>query len=244
MFEQYLPPIKTYTDAHKQRLAYVDTEKGEQVLFFIHGMGCTHTIWLELISLLSAKFRCIAIDLPKHGDSSSNENKFRLSSTCEQILGFIQSLHIPSEKLSICGHSMGGQIAMLFAIRYPSVFENLVLISSAGFENFKERELQLIKMGAQLYPSDLMKESTLAMLNEPVYEYLNTITKPSLLVYGTHDPMIPNPIAKNRNTSHLASFANKSLLNSKLIMLNYKAHFLPLEAKNELANAIFSFILK
>jgi pimeloyl-ACP methyl ester carboxylesterase len=82
------------------------------------------------------------------------------------------------------------------------------------------------------------------MLNEPVYDYLHTIQKASLIIYGTHDPMIPNPISKNRNTSKLASFANKSISNSKLLLLNYKAHFLPLEAKNELANAISSFIIK
>jgi pimeloyl-ACP methyl ester carboxylesterase len=223
-------------------IAFKDTLKNSETILFIHGLGCTASIWEELSVKLSKEYRCISIDLPSYGNSSELTGTYSLNAITEELYKFILNLNIDAQKLHICGHSMGGQLAIILALRYPNIFNKLILISPAGFEQFTERELQLIKAGTNMLPSDLMKKSTLAMINEPVYEYLHTITHQTLILFGTNDPMIPNPMIRKNTTSQLAEHCTKLIKRAKLIMIPHKGHFLPLDSVNELSEEVRKFI--
>ena len=225
-------------------IAFKDTQHNSETILFIHGLGCTASIWEELSTTLSVNYRCISIDLPSYGNSAELTGTFSLSAITEELYKFILSLKIDAQKLHLCGHSMGGQIAIILALRYPNVFNKLILVAPAGFEQFTEREKQLIKAGANMYPSELMKKSTLAMLNEPVYDYLHTISHQTLILFGSKDPMIPNPMIRKNTTSQLAQNCTKLIKGAQLVMIPNKGHFLPLDSVNELSDEIRKFILK
>ncbi|MGE5499949.1 MAG: alpha/beta fold hydrolase, partial [Syntrophothermus sp.] len=54
-------------------------------------------------------------------------------------------LKLQLKNVVICGHSMGGQIAMTAVIRFPELFEKLILVNPAGFEIFTDEEIYWLK---------------------------------------------------------------------------------------------------
>ena len=43
---------------------------GDPTLTFVHGFACSLKDWEEQFRALSPRFRCVALDLPGHGDSA------------------------------------------------------------------------------------------------------------------------------------------------------------------------------
>ena len=71
----------------------LDTKKGDKTILLLHGYLETLYIFNELIALLEKKYRVIAIDLPGHGLSGSNDdiNSMEFSAT------------VAADVLGICG---------------------------------------------------------------------------------------------------------------------------------------------
>jgi pimeloyl-ACP methyl ester carboxylesterase len=61
-----------------------------------------------------------------------------MSFFADQIKRLADELHI--KKFIFVGHSMGGQIGITFALKYPQYLEKLVLADPAGFEEFQTGE--------------------------------------------------------------------------------------------------------
>lgn len=135
-----------YSIAHIDKeisIAYHDTLYGENVLLFVHGLASYIPAWMKLIPLLKNDFRCIAIDLPGYGKSSAGVHGGTVSLYTEVISLFIKKLSL--ENVTLVGHSMGGQISIAAALKFPSLIKKLVLMAPAGFETFSEEEKLLIK---------------------------------------------------------------------------------------------------
>ncbi len=138
---------------HGVEIAYTDEGKSDKVLIFIHGLANYHGVWVKNTEVLKQNFRCISIDLPGNGMSSkSTERPYSLFFYAECIQLMMKELQI--EKAVLVGHSMGGHIAMIFALRYPNVLEELILMAPSGFEQFSSIEKnwmkQLMDMGSFL----------------------------------------------------------------------------------------------
>ena len=126
------------------QIAYIEKGKGPTILF-IHGLGGNLSHWQNNIDTLSAMFRCIAIDLPGYGASADSNSKFGkdiLNEYADYILAFIKKLKL--KKITLVGHSMGGQIATIAALKSSEKIEQLVLVAPAGFETFSEKESEFL----------------------------------------------------------------------------------------------------
>jgi len=124
----------------KIRLAYVDEGKGDQTIIFIHGLGSYLKSWQKNIEGLKDHYRCIAIDLPGYGKSSKAPHSGMMSFYAGVISDLIDELNL--KNVVIAGHSMGGQIAMMFAVNYPYKVQKLILAAPAGFEEFNKGQKQ------------------------------------------------------------------------------------------------------
>lgn len=124
-------------------LAYIDEGKGPSILLFIHGLGSFIPAWEHNIEVLKKHYRCIALDLPGHGNSVRGEHPFSIFYYAETVAAFVEKLNLNS--IILVGHSMGGQIAVVFSIRYPALLEKLVLVAPAGIEKFTPSEVQMMK---------------------------------------------------------------------------------------------------
>lgn len=126
------------------RIHYIDTESDKPAMLFIHGLGTDHKCWNRMFDQFSPNYRCIALDLPGYGNSSKEQFDFGISFFAESIHLFLNSLKL--ENVTVTGHSMGGQIAMRFALNYPDRCAKLLLLAPAGIETFdKEAELLIEK---------------------------------------------------------------------------------------------------
>lgn len=126
------------------RINYIDQGKGMTIVM-IHGLGGNAAHWKRNIGILSAQYRCIAIDLPGYGGSTV-VNRINASAQldfyAERIAAMLGQLKI--NKAIVIGHSMGGQIAMILALKYPSLISKLILVAPAGLETFTPAEAGVI----------------------------------------------------------------------------------------------------
>lgn len=135
-------------------IAYIDRGEGTHTLLFVHGLGANLKAWQKNVDSLSRYYRCIAMDLPGYGKSSYGEYAFGMSFFANQLREFIQKLGL--EKVVLVGHSMGGQIAITYALQDPAPLEKLVLIAPAGIETFSETEKSWFQM---VYTPEVVKNT-------------------------------------------------------------------------------------
>lgn len=93
-------------------------------LVFIHGAGCSSlSFYYQLRHFRSAK----AIDLPGHPDGKPCET---IDGYMEWARGFIRARRY--KNVVLCGHSMGGAIAMRYALKYPEELRGLILLGTGA----------------------------------------------------------------------------------------------------------------
>lgn len=114
---------------------------GEGVpIVLLHGFtGCTQS--LRPLSASLAGYRCIGIDLLGHGKSEHPEDStlYSVESCLRQIRALLDALRI--EAAHFFGYSMGGRIALAFAVSSPARVLSLTTIgASAGISDPQERE--------------------------------------------------------------------------------------------------------
>jgi len=122
-----LPPQQTVV-VHGHKLAYYEAGKGS-VVILIHGLGADSHHWAANIAPLSEDFRVIALDQIGYGQSDKPLMRYRVENFSDYLHGFLQARKIP--KASLVGNSLGGWVALDFAIRHPQMVEKLVLVDAA-----------------------------------------------------------------------------------------------------------------
>ena len=126
--------VKFHGDSPK--LAYIETGNvnAQKTLVLIHGLASNAGYFRELIRLVSKDFKVIVIDLPGYGKSEKGDYPYGMKWYAEQVRGLIKSLDLKNVFLS--GHSMGGQIAITYALNWSEDLKELILLSPAGVEPF------------------------------------------------------------------------------------------------------------
>ena len=122
-------------------LAYVELNpEGARTLVFIHGLGSYLKFWRYQLDTFAAQgYRVIAVDLPGYGKSDKPASfPYTMEAMADAVRELVQTLGV--EHPVLVGHSMGGQTALSYAIRYPDEPAALVLTSPAGFERFSWKE--------------------------------------------------------------------------------------------------------
>jgi pimeloyl-ACP methyl ester carboxylesterase len=109
---------------------YSRAGSGNPVLL-LHGLGASHFDW-DLLSpaLVSAGYQTFAPDLPGHGESYKPRRRemYHIENVFDTFVEWIDSLEL-AQPLTIVGHSLGGYLAMEYALRHPDRVRGLVLIS-------------------------------------------------------------------------------------------------------------------
>jgi pimeloyl-ACP methyl ester carboxylesterase len=113
-----------YTESKNAKLKHV---------LFIHGLGASLLGWRDIPDALSEHFHTISVDLIGFGGSDKPETAdYTIRGFSKFILDFLQAIGIINEKICIVGHSLGGYIALQFAIENKSLVEKLVLVDPSG----------------------------------------------------------------------------------------------------------------
>jgi pimeloyl-ACP methyl ester carboxylesterase len=162
------------------QIAYTETGSGSKTLLFIHGLANFKGVWKSNILELSKTHRCIAIDLPGNGHSSSGDYKYSMFFYAECVKQFIDKMNLTN--VILVGHSMGGQIALLLSLRYPHLIDKLVLIAASGLEYFSEMDKMMVNQSMQMTQMFYSNEQSLeSAIHTSFYNFdklsINTLIK-------------------------------------------------------------------
>lgn len=103
-------------------LYYRESGEGDPVIL-LHGGFLDHRMWDSQVRALSEGHRVIRYDIRHHGRSKSEPVA---SSDMEDLAVLMDSLEV--SRATLVGLSMGGQIAIDFALLWPGRVESLVLV--------------------------------------------------------------------------------------------------------------------
>lgn len=101
-------------------------ESGEGFpLILLHGNGENGDYFKHQIEYFKNRYRVIALDTRGHGQSPRGEKPFTIRQFAEDLYDFMDGQRI--EKAHILGFSDGGNIALVFALKYPERVDHLIL---------------------------------------------------------------------------------------------------------------------
>ncbi len=127
--EVAVPTLET-ADIGGLRIRYLHRGEGAEAAILIHGFGGDLNTWMFNHEDLATNHSVYALDLPGHGSSSKQVGDGTLTGLAEVLGGFLDS--IGASKAHLVGHSMGGAVAAIFALKHPDRCLSLTLIASAG----------------------------------------------------------------------------------------------------------------
>lgn len=118
-------------------MAFSDSGKGTAVVL-LHGFLENSKMWASLTEFLSSKYRIISIDLLGHGQTECLGYLHSMEDNADVVAAVLNELRI--RKTVICGHSMGGYVALAFAELYPEKVKGLALVNSTARADSDERK--------------------------------------------------------------------------------------------------------
>lgn len=108
---------------------YIEGGKGEDMIL-IHGFGSSLYTWRYNWDALARHFHVHAYNTLGVGRSVNHHRKYDLNAYLAQLKGFMDARGI--RRAILVGNSMGGQIALAFAGRYPDRVSGFVLLDPSG----------------------------------------------------------------------------------------------------------------
>jgi len=135
-----LPELEAHRHAVATRagqISYLDIGTGPAALF-VHGIATNAYLWRNVISALAAQHpgqrRCIALDLPLHGESPvTAEQDLSLTALASGLEGFCDALGLTG--IDLVANDTGGAIAQIFAARHPERLATLTLTNCDAGDN-------------------------------------------------------------------------------------------------------------
>ena len=118
-------------------------EQATQTIVFLHGFTGSTNTWKKIVAQLPSNIRCIAVDLIGHGKTAAPALVEFYSMDFQVELLHELFHHLQLDTFSLVGYSMGGRVALSYAVRYPSGIKHLLLESaSAGLMDEKQRTIR------------------------------------------------------------------------------------------------------
>jgi pimeloyl-ACP methyl ester carboxylesterase len=116
-------------NARGARVRFVEAGEGPTLLL-IHGYLASHVCWEDALPALGSTFHVIVPDLPGFGDSekpSPSRYPYSFDAFAESLVDLVAALDLG--RVSVCGHGLGGAVALTMAADHPDVVDRLILVS-------------------------------------------------------------------------------------------------------------------
>ncbi|MGA3208846.1 MAG: alpha/beta hydrolase [Syntrophales bacterium] len=235
-----------------------DFSHGKKTLFFIHGSGGDHRIWIKQYTRLQDEFNVAAIDLPGHG-LSEGRGEQDVAQYVEWVRRLLDAL--ASEKPVMIGHSLGAAISLVFAIKYGEMLSAIVPVGggarmpvnamileglktdpesvialAAKFSVTKENRERLSRTvieGLSRATPDVLYGDLLACDRLDIGNEVASIGKPTLVMCGADDKMTPPA---------LSQFLRGNIPGAQLSLVKNAGHMAMLENAEAFNKALKSFV--
>jgi pimeloyl-ACP methyl ester carboxylesterase len=132
-----LPPLPIVTRASSEYdLLSVSVEGAEVAyaqqgrvalppLVMLHGWAASHKFWKYSFSAFSPRWRVIAPDMVGFGISEKPKRDYTVEGLTSWFGKFLDAMKL--DRITLVAHSMGGTIALLYALQHPERIERLVV---------------------------------------------------------------------------------------------------------------------
>lgn len=241
------------------------TDEGDgPALVFLHGFSFDRRQWAPQVAAFSGRHRCIAHDLRGFGRSAPPDEAY------DHVLdlhALIETLELEAPVL--VGLSLGANVAMAYAARYPEIPSRLVLISSGlpGFEWEEERPPDAAKAHADAHGAMATKDF---WLGHPLFASLDDYPEASAAAHqmvadysGWHwenpDPRFVSPpgqdpdaiacrtlvVSGGRDVKGYQDISTKlaaTIRNAELVTFGEAGHMLTLERPDSFNELLANFL--
>ncbi|MHA1927923.1 MAG: alpha/beta fold hydrolase [Candidatus Thorarchaeota archaeon] len=217
-------------------------------IIFIHGSGGSAATWFMQLRGLSCDFHILALELNGHGKSPDRSN----DNTIESYLTDIDEIVKQYKKPVLAGHSMGGMLAQLFALKYPDLIRGIILVGTGaklkvasfifeaidnnfdgyveGAGNFMFSEdaskelIEASKVEIRKCKPAIIRRDFAACNGFDIMNRISGISLPTLVVVGAQDIMTPVKYSK---------YLHDKFPNSTLHIIEKAGHSVMLEQPHE-----------
>ena len=109
-------------------------EHGTRVVF-LHGLFGQGRNWTQIAKAFADQHRVTLVDLPHHGRSPWDDD-FDYLAMADDVAALLDE----RDPVTLVGHSMGGKVAMLVALRHPELVARLCVVdvSPVGYPSARE----------------------------------------------------------------------------------------------------------
>lgn len=202
-------------------LAVNYTRTGEGPVFvLLHGWGDSLETFSKLLPELEKRFTVIRIDLAGFGGSQAPTSAWGLADYAKQLRDILQKIAVSPQDITVLmGHSNGGAIAVTAISEHYLQPKRLVLLASSGVRNVHSQQKNAVqavtkvgklftfalpaskrsklrrayyeKIGSDLLVAPHMEKTFARIVKEDILKRAETITVPTLLIYGELDTDTP-----------------------------------------------------
>lgn len=216
-------------------------EKGQgQPLVLLHGNGEDCSYFNGQIDAFAPYFHVYALDTRGHGRTPRGSAPFTIRQFADDLLAFLDARGI--EKADLLGFSDGGNIAMVFAIKYPERVGRLILdganLDTKGVKRsvqaFIEFGYRCAKLSARKSEKARRNAEMMGlMVNDPnvAPEELAQIKARTLVIAGTRD------MIKEAHTRLIAA----SIPDAQLVFIEGD-HFIANKCPEAFNEAVLAFL--
>ena len=246
-----------------------DEGQGTPILF-VHGFPLDHQMWREQFPLAS-DFRVIAPDLRGFGKTTVTEGTVTMETHADDLAALLDELKI-SERIVLCGLSMGGYVAWQFQRKYEDRLRGLILCdtraiadSPEAVENRRKLAATVLEHGTEPVAAAMMPNLFTEASTEKRREAIE-LTRQTLIANSpagiaaaslgmakrpevTADlPGIETPtlliVGEDDSISTVEEMRGiaEAMPNAELIVVPEAGHMSPLENPEPVNSAVFEFI--
>ncbi|MDB5301811.1 MAG: alpha/beta hydrolase fold protein [Phycisphaerales bacterium] len=180
-------------------------------IVLVHGLGVSGTYLMPVARELAAAYRVYVPDLPGSGQSDKPPRVLGVGGLADALRTWMDARRIG--RAILLGQSMGCQVAVDLAMRFPERVERLILVAPTFDPAARSPFTQLFRFGADAFrespslallaaadylragPLRVLRTLHLAMQNH-IEGKLPHLRVPTLVVTGSRDPIAPPAWAK------------------------------------------------
>ncbi len=214
----------------------------------LHGLGVSGRYMVPLAEALAGACRVIVPDLPGFGRSDKPRRVLTVPELSDWLVAWMDAAGVP--RASLVGNSLGCQVAVDCAVRYPERVDRLVLQGPTMDRHARSALTQIVRLGLAALREPLSVWGIVLLdylrcgpwralrtlhygLADPVVEKLSRVQAPALVVFGGRDPIVPR-----RWAEELA----RGLPHGQLAEMPRAGHIPNYSAPAELAALVLAFL--
>lgn len=181
--------------------------KDKPVVIMLHGFSADRDNWNRMAKYLSGDYQLFIPDLPGHGATDDLKNEdYSVATMTSYLRSFVDEKGIT--KYHLIGNSMGGGLALQWAVLRPQQVLSLTLVDAAGIYEQKSEFMQKLEAGKDSLfvkqVGDMRRLVNFAMHDRPFLpkELLDVMEKRQIERYPTYKKVMDSLLETQKSMSN------------------------------------------